>query len=140
MSQSSWGIDERFSSVSPSRLPFIESYSREWGRYGLMLKPGAEGYVRMRLGNVTGTEVLVRIWAYDYGACRVRWWNADENPALARVLSRNGSIVGRGFSLHPHSGANAIILEVSGQNRTSSRQVLLDRISVSSSAYRPING
>jgi len=138
--QSTRGIDERFSSVSSSELPFIEGYSGEWGRHGLTLKPGAEGYVRMRLGNLPGTEVLVRMWAYDYGACRVRWWNAGEDPASARVLSQSGSIVGRGFRLHGRSDVSAIILEVSGKNCTSRRQILFDRISVSSSVYRPING
>jgi len=138
--QSTRSIDERFSSVSSSELPFIDGYSGEWGRHGLTLKPGAEGYVRMRLDNVGGTEVLVRMWAYDYGACRVRWWNAGEDPASARVLSQSGSIVGRGFRLHGRSDVSAIILEVSGKNCTSSRQVLFDRISVSSSVCRPVNG
>ena len=136
----SFALAESFSSIAPTDLDWIARFSGEWGRYGLTLAPGRAGYVHLRLKRIPGADLLVRVWAYDYGSCRIRWWPAGENPSSARTLSLGGSLVGKGLRINPPAEDRAIILEISGENRTGRPQVLLDRISVSSSSYRPVNG
>jgi len=136
----SLGLGERFSSVTHDEVERLDSYSGTWERYGLTLGPGKKGYARFRFSGINGNELLIRVWAYDYGDCRIRWWPANEDSISARVLSPGGLVVGRGFRIDPPSGVNAIIFEVAGTNRTPLPQLLLDRISVSSSQHRPLKG
>lgn len=139
-SPKSWGLKERFSSIVPNDLEWLEGYSGDWGRYGLTLGPGEKGYARFKFKGIQGADVLIRLWAYDYGGCTIRWWPADQDPAEARTLSSGGSVLGGRFKIGSTLGTNGFILEVSGENKTTAPQLLLDQIFVSSSAFRPIDG
>jgi len=136
----SWGLIERFSSIVPGDLEWLEGYSGDWGRYGLTLVPGEKGYARFRFKGIQGAEVLIRLWAYDYGGCTIRWWPVGQDSAEPRTLSSGGSVVGGHFKIGSRVGVNEFILEVAGENRTSAPQLLLDKIFVSSSTFRPIDG
>jgi len=76
-----------------------------------------KGYARFRFSGINGNELFIRVWAYDYGDCRIRWWPANEDSISARVLSPGGLVVGRGFRIDPPSGVNAIIFEVGGNEQ-----------------------
>ena len=66
------GLDERLSSFSPEGSTFLKEYSGEWGRHGLILRPGEKGFASFFLPMVPGADSLtIRVWAYEYGACCV---------------------------------------------------------------------
>ena len=134
------GIDERLSSFSPEESRLVKEYRGEWGRHGLLLRPGERGFASFVLRTAPGADsLIVRIWAYDYGACSVKWW-PEEAPGSPVTLSGEGNLNGEIFRIEPPSSTNQVILEISGQNDTSQAQVLVDRIAVNSSSLNPVKG
>jgi hypothetical protein len=134
------GSDNRFSTFSPEESRVVKEYRGELGRYGLSLRPGEKGYATFVLRMAPGADsLIVGIWAYDYGACSVKWWPA-EGLGSPVTLSTGRNLYGKIYKIKPPPTTGQVILEVSGQNNTSQPQVFLHRITVSSSPFKPIRG
>jgi|GEM_PF-6605070 len=134
------GVDEWLSSLSPRESRLLRDFSGDWGKHGLMLQPGMSGYASFTLSKAPGAEsLMVRLWAYDHGACTVKWW-PEEGRGSPVSLSGEGSLNGRIYRIEPPPGTRQIVLEVSGRNDTARPQVLVHRIAMSSSPFKPIKG
>lgn len=112
-------MDERLSSFSPGESTFLKKYRGEWGRHGLILRPGEKGFASFVLPMAPGADSLtVRMWAYDYGACSVKWW-PEEGRGSPVTLSEAGNLNGEIWRIEPPVGTSQVILEISGRNETS---------------------
>ncbi len=134
------GIDERLSSFSPEESNLLKEYRGDWDRHGLLLPPGESGFASFILRMAPGADsLMIRIWAYDYGACSVKWW-LQEGRGSPVTLSAAGNLNGEIWRIAPPSGTSQVILEISGRNDTSQPQILVDRITASSTPYTPVKG
>jgi hypothetical protein len=132
------GADEWLSSLSPQESKLLQDFRGEWGKHGLMLQPGMSGFASFALSKAPAADsLMVRVWAYDYGACSVKWW-PKERPGSPVTLSGEESLNGKVYRIEIPAATSRIILEVSGRNDTAQPQVLVRRIAVSSSPFKPV--
>ncbi len=134
------GMNEWLSSLSPEESKLLKDFRGEWGKHGLILQPGTSGYASFALRKAPGADsLIVRVWAYDYGACSVKWW-PEEGGGPPVTLSGEGDLNGKIYRIELPANTNGVILEVSGRNETAQPQVLVDRIAVSSGPFKPLKG
>jgi len=134
------GVDDRLSPLSPEESKLVKDSSGEWGKRGLILQPGTSGYASFALRKAPGADsLIIRVWAYDYGACSVKWW-PEEGGGPPVTLSGEGGQNGKIYRIELPANTIGVILEVSGRNDTVQPQVLVDRIAVSSGPFKPLKG
>jgi hypothetical protein len=134
------GTDEWLSSLSPRESKLLQDFRGEWGKHGLILQPGVSGFATFDLSSAPGSNSLrIRVWAYDHGGCSVKWW-PKEGRGSPVTLSGEGSLNGKIYRIELPAATSQIILEVSGRNDTAQPQVLVHRIAMSSSPFKPVKG